>query len=117
MIKAEQLTAYDGASKEVERAVQILEAINLVLEQHHDECARAARAAWALMMRDGARTLYVMFKPGTLEAFEEAPGPEWELAWPERVPSSLTVEQLTAWFVTRAMRVPYLKTDENKIDL
>lgn len=87
------------------------------MEQHHDECARAARAAWALMMRNGARTLYVMFKPGTLEAFEEAPGPEWELAWPERVPSSLTVEQLTAWFVTRAMRVPYLKTDENKIDL
>jgi len=53
MIKAEQLTAYDGASKEVERAAQILEAINLVRLDADDrkrlvaliDQARSVRAA------------------------------------------------------------------------
>jgi hypothetical protein len=75
-----------------------------------NESARAARAAHARMMREGVTELYVYFRPYWLAAF--AAGDEipegWTLAWAERVPSSLTADQLVQWFAARSGRVPYL---------
>jgi hypothetical protein len=77
---------------------------------HNNETARAARAAHALLMRDPTLALYVYYKPRRLEAFAVRPDDDdvWTLAWPERVPGNLTVDQLIYWFASRSGRVPYL---------
>lgn len=76
---------------------------------HVNEVARAARAAHALLMRDAFAELYVYYKTRRIEAFTERPDTlVWSLAWPERVPASLTADQLVQWFAARAGGIPYL---------
>lgn len=53
MIRAEQLTAYDAASKEVERAAQILEAINVASLDGDDRTLLAELIKAARNLRAG----------------------------------------------------------------
>lgn len=83
-------------------------------QYHVNEVSRAARAAHARLMRGDFATLHVYYKSMKLEAFAEGECPTgegWTLAWPERVPGNLSVDQLCAWFAARAGRVPYLTGD------
>ena len=84
---------------------------------HVNESERAARAAHAQLMRataggEGSTELYVYYKRMRLEALADWPTPvdrlEWTLAWGERVPTHLTVDQLIRWFAERSGQVPYL---------
>lgn len=78
---------------------------------HVEETARAARAAHARMMKGDMVTLYVYYRTRRIEAFAEGECPTgegWTLAWPERVPGSLTVDGLIHWFAARTARIPYL---------
>jgi hypothetical protein len=60
-------------------------------------------------MRGEPNALHVYFKPHRLEALSEMEDlAGWTLAWPERVPSSMTADQLVSWFAVRSARVPYL---------
>jgi hypothetical protein len=78
---------------------------------HISETARAARAAHARMMRGDMPTMYVYYKTRRIEAFVDGECPTgegWQLAWAERVPGSMTADQLGYWFKSRADRLPYL---------
>jgi hypothetical protein len=82
---------------------------------HVIETARAARAAHARMMADqSGAALFVYFRTRRIEAFpdgEVPTGEGWTLAWPERVPGSLTADQLVGYFAARTGRLPYLGED------
>lgn len=86
--------------------------INSYAQFHVETSAAAARKAHARQMR-GEYELYVYFLPGggRIEAHPESPGPEWELAWPERLPANLTVDQMVRYFAERTGRLPYLPND------
>lgn len=78
---------------------------------HVNECARAARAAHARMMRGDIATLHVYYRPRQIEAFAEGEVPHgegWVQAWSEHAPTDRTADQLVAWLTTRAGSVPYL---------
>ncbi len=75
---------------------------------HVNESARAAREAHARQMK-GELELYVWYKPMRIEAHPDKPGDEWTLAWPERLPTSLTADQMVQYFAARTGRLPYLK--------
>lgn len=76
---------------------------------HVEETARAARAVHARMMREGGGEFYVYFRPMRIEAIRDGePTDGWTLAWPERVPGHLTVDELIAYFAARTARLPYL---------
>ena len=93
---------------------------------HEEESARAASECWlAQMMRVGSvgmqhdrlrpRELctpgewYVYFKTGRIEALlDDADTTGWTLAWPERVPTNFTREQMIRYFADRTGKLPYL---------
>jgi hypothetical protein len=78
---------------------------------HVNETARVARAAHARLMRGDMPALYVYYRTRRIEAFVDGECPSgegWTLAFPERVPSDLTADQLVAWFAARTSRIPYL---------
>lgn len=73
---------------------------------HVNEVARVAREAWTHYMR-GGDSVWVYYRPMRLGVFSEKPE-GWTLAYGERVPSHLTVEQLSRWVATFADKTPYL---------
>ena len=79
-----------------------------ILESHATHSATVARAAHLRLMRGECDDLYVWFIPGALLVGNEKPVPEAKLAFPERIPTHLTVDQLIVWFANRTGRVPYL---------
>lgn len=80
--------------------------------QHHvNETARAAREAHARQMR-GETDLYVYYQTLKIRAFAEGEDTTgWTLAWTERLPSNLTVDQMVQYFAERTGRLPYLPGD------
>lgn len=74
---------------------------------HNEENARVARDAHAQLMRDPTLELFVYFTPMRLHAATESPEGA-QLAFGERVPGNLTVDQLIYWVAARTARVPYL---------
>jgi hypothetical protein len=74
---------------------------------HATHSATVARVAHQRLMK-GESDLYVWFIPGGLLVGSEKPVPEAQLAFAERIPSHLTVDQLVVWFANRTGRVPYL---------
>ena len=86
-----------------------------------NECARAAKAGHALLMRPEGVTdgLYLYYRPGELALLGDieravAGDVGYELGTPERVPENLTVQQLTRWVNERAARLPCLPPDGGK---
>jgi hypothetical protein len=75
---------------------------------HVNENAHIAREAHAILMRDSFAELYVWFEPKRLLVATDKPSERAQLAFPERVPGHLTVDQLVQWFASRTGRVPYL---------
>lgn len=76
-----------------------------------EQSATAAREAWQTYMRGECSTCYLHYKQGELRAFPEyldAPAAGYALGEAERMPSNLTVEQLTRWVYDRARRLPCL---------
>lgn len=65
--------------------------------------ARAiAEESFNRLCRDMFTALYVHFVPGALSL------DTGELAWAERIPGNLTVDQLTRWIAERANKIPFL---------
>lgn len=74
-----------------------------------NECARAARAGHACMMRDPFAELHLYYKRGRLALFGDTDSKEgYSLGDPVKVPGNLTVEQLTGWVHARAARLDCL---------
>jgi len=84
------------------------------MKEHDNESARAASECWlAQMMRVGSvgtpGEWYVYFKTGRIEALlDDADTMSWTLAWPERVPTNFTREQMIGYFADRTGKLPYL---------
>lgn len=75
--------------------------------------ASCAREAWGRMVREPA-PFYLYFKPHGLRFYvvrEDEPHAGLELVSGERIPSHLTVAQLTARFHDLCSRVPVLPRD------
>jgi hypothetical protein len=81
---------------------------------HIMETSRAARAAFARLMRehregDPSIVLRVYYAPMRLETYAEGEVPDgYRLAWPEPVPTDRTEDQICQWFAARSGSVPYL---------
>ena len=78
---------------------------------HETQVSTVADQAFGDMTR-GAHELYVYFAPCRLVAANDAPGVEWRLAINQRVPGSLTRDQLRAWIAERTRSIPYLIEEE-----
>lgn len=60
----------------------------------------------------GETDLYVYYRTLNIHAFadgEDTSG--WTLAWPERLPTNLTADQMVRYFAERTGRLPYLPGD------
>ena len=75
---------------------------------HVNENDRVAREAHAMLMKGEVNELYLWFEPKRLIVATDKPSDKAQLAFGERVPTHLTVDQLVYWFAQRTARVPYL---------
>lgn len=79
---------------------------------HVNENARVAQEAHTILMRacqtGESSELYLWFEPKRLIVATEKPSDRAQLAFAERIPTHLTVDQLVHWFASRTGRVPYL---------
>jgi len=77
-----------------------------------EQAVRAADRWYRVQVCNLFERYYLWFRPyscgGGLDVAVDRPGPEWELAWPERIPPSWTREYVVQWIREKARRLPCL---------
>ncbi len=77
-------------------------------EQIHTEARRATEDWFKRQCGNTFASMYFYFKPGEVKFHisEEAPTPEWELGWNERISIGKTIGQVRYQIIEIAQRLP-----------